>query len=109
MDQTVKLEKPVTGAIKYIQPPFRKQYSRSSYLGSGYWEGINYDENSQYQNINSLQVGAGNTAVKIDSEQGQWWGGNKFEEARSRIDMNGNYIFRDSEGYDRILIGEKTN
>lgn len=107
MADSLKLEKPVSGVFQHIKPPFSVQLARSSYLGNGYWKGIDLSENTQFQNMNSLQVGAGNTAIKMDSEQGQWWGGNKFEEARSRMDMNGNYIFRDSQGFDRILIGEK--
>lgn len=104
---TMQLGKPVTGAILYIKPPFNAQAGRSSYLGNGYWKGVDYSQDTQYENISSLQVGAGNNAIKIDPALGQFWGGNKFEDARSRIDMNGNYIFKDSEGYDRILIGEK--
>lgn len=90
-------------AFNYIKPPYSLSNRNSSYKGSGYW----YSESPQIgQTTHSLEVGAGSTAFKVDPQVGLWLGGNKFSQARTRIDMNGNYVYKDSEGIDRILIGE---
>lgn len=97
--------KEVKDAFNDIQAPASLLGGSSSYLGNGYWSGSNTG-GVDLNNLFSLNLGAGNNAIKMDSEQGIWLGGNQFNEARTRIDTKGNYIFKDSEGVDRILIGE---
>lgn len=99
-----KLGKPIKNLFRDVEPP-RAVLGNTSYLGNGYWKGNDLSQNVALQNVNSLQVGAGDTGIKMDQGK-QWFGGNKFEDARIRIDAQGNMVFRDSSGYDRILIGE---
>jgi hypothetical protein len=98
------LGKPVTGVFNIVKPPPRTG-GDSAYLGNGYWRGADNSANSKYDEVNQFQVGRGNTATKID-EQGIWFGGNKFNNARVRISQEGNFVFNDGK-FDRILIGEQ--
>lgn len=100
-----QLGKPITGVSRDVPAKNSIYRPESSYLGDGYWKGANFNANSQYENVNQFQMGEGKTAIKM-SKQGQWFGGNKFDEARIKISPEGNMIFKDSAGFDRILIGE---
>jgi hypothetical protein len=76
----------------------------SSYLGNGYWRGIDYSSNSKLQSVNAFQVGKGDNAIKMDQD-GLFFGANKISQAKIRITTEGNFVFNDGTN-DRILIGE---
>lgn len=101
----MKKFKPVNDKVfNYIRSPQGMDNKSSSYLGGGYWRGIDYSQNSALQNVNTFQVGHGSQSIKMD-RSGLSIGGQSFEEARQRTDTLGNTIYNDGKK-DRILIGE---
>ncbi len=90
-------------AFNTVSTPFGVKSGRTSYLGNGYWQKADLSQNSALENVNSFQVGAGNNAVKIDS-QGQWFGGNKFKDGKVKISPDQGFVFNDGRT-NRILIG----
>lgn len=95
-----------TKIFNYVNPPATVA-NNANYLGNGYWKRPDKSEN-KLEAVQSFQIGSGAKATKINAEEGQWWGGDKFEDSRASMDPNGNFVFRDQNKIPTILIGETT-